>query len=41
MHGLRDMFYFERKKNHAVFLLYLVVGICLSQCPFFFLAYFF
>ena len=31
------MFYFERKKIHAVFLLYLFVRICLSQCSFSFL----
>ena len=37
MHGLHNMFYFERKK-HAVFLLFLFVGICLLQCSFSFLA---
>ena len=31
------MFYFERKK-HAVFLLYLFMGICLLPCSFFFFA---
>ena len=38
MHGLRNMFYFERKKHYAVFLPNLFIGICLPQCSFFFLA---
>ena len=37
MHGLYNMFYFERKENiHVVFLLYLFMGICLLQYYFFF-----
>ena len=41
MHGLHNMFYFERKKNiHAVFLLYLFVGIFTTMF-FFFLSKFF
>ena len=39
MHDLNNMSYFERKDNiHAVFLLYLFVGISLLQCSFSFLA---
>ena len=39
MHDLNNMSYSERKDNiHAVFLLYLFVGISLLQCSFSFLA---
>ena len=35
MHGLDNTFYFERKKNiHAIFLLYLFIGICVPQSSF-------
>ena len=37
MHDLHNMFHFERKKIHAVFLLSLFVEICLPQCSFSFL----